>query len=64
MFTRVRFTAPEGNRCVEQRGIALHTDVSAEILRAQRLDGEVGVDFSNDLGGVAAGEVGILKDVS
>lgn len=38
------------------------TDSRADITRAEGLDGEIWVDFANDLGGIAVGEVGVLRE--
>lgn len=39
-----------------------HVNSRADVTRAEGLDGEVWVDFANDLGGIAVGEVGVAVE--
>lgn len=38
------------------------TDSGPDVARAEGLDREVWVDFADDLGGIAVGEVRVLKE--
>lgn len=38
------------------------TNSRADVTRAEGLDGQVWVDFANDLGGIAVCEVGVLRE--
>lgn len=40
------------------------TDSGSDVARAEGLDGKVWVDFADDLGGIAVGEVRVLQRMS